>query len=67
MTKKEIDKIWKKRETCFSKLAMYQEIMDGFFNTRNYNSHIDKVKKKIHSLNEILYKEEKINRKKYAL
>lgn len=46
---------------------MYQEIMDGFFNTRNYNSHIDKVKKKIHSLNEILYKEEKINRKKYAL
>lgn len=67
MSREEINKVWKKREEAFERLEYYQTQNEGFFNTRNYNPHIKRAVKRIHALNEILYREEKIDRRKNAL
>ena len=67
MSKEEIQKVIKKREDTFERLEMYQSKAEGFFNLTNYTPHINRAVKKIHQLNEILYKELNIDRKKNAL
>lgn len=67
MSEHEIEKVFRKRKIAFKRLEMYQSMQDRFFNQRNYNPHINRAVKRIHALNEILYKELNIDRKKYAL
>lgn len=67
MSKEEIDKLIKKRYEVFKRLEMYMSMQEEFFNQRNYKPHINRARNKIHELNEILYKEMNIDKKKYAL
>lgn len=67
MSKEEIQKVIKKKEDTFERLEMYQSRVEGYFNLTNYTPHINRARKKIHELNEILYKELNIDKKKYGL
>jgi hypothetical protein len=67
LTEKEIQAIIKKREKAFEKLSRYQYAQNRYFNLRNYSVHINRVIKKIHMLNEILYIHLNIDKRKEAL
>jgi hypothetical protein len=67
MSEKEIQKLWSKRAKVFERLEYYQTQTERMFNTRNYNSHINRAVKRIHSINAVLVKELKIDTKRFAL
>ena len=61
------EKAWEKKDKLHARLEMYQAMNNGMFNIRDYSKHIDRARKSIWKVNEILYKEENINRKLVAL
>lgn len=67
MSKEEVDKLINKRYEIFKRLEMYMSLQEGFFNQRNFKPHINRARKRIHEINEILYKELNIDKKKYSL
>lgn len=65
MIKKDINKLWKKREALLERLAFYND--PPMFNTKNYEPHKNRIRKKLNEIANTLYVALKINKKKYAL
>lgn len=62
-----MEKIIAKRDKALERLQYYYLKMDNVWNTRNYNSHIKRNLARVHKLNEIIYKELNVDRKRFAI
>jgi len=64
MKKEDINKLFKKREILIEKLTYYNN--PPMFNTRNYEQHKNRIRKRLWEIADILHKELNVDKKYYA-
>lgn len=64
MEKKDIEKLFKKRENLINKLAYYND--PSMFNTRNYEPHKKRIRTQLLKIADILHRELNADKRYYA-